>query len=298
LLVVNCLIAAWVLRRLWQLAAAWNLKARIFLLTTILATEVFWYSLATRALTLLVFACLLEYYLALRSRRDATAAIWLFTTTVKPQLILFPALIPLAQRRWRVLAIAASLGLVVVLIVSLSLGFHIWLDYLRLLREVSVHGEAYGASPMFMSNLRMILSWTLPSAPVLSLVYLALVGGAAGIYWLWRSNRNFDLRLALTVLAGLFLAPHLNYQDTLVAILPAAICYDWAQRRSVSVVRAFEILILAVTFVPPVLIFTGYNRTLRWIWPLAVILFLVAVCAYALAREEHDSTSISPRVVS
>jgi hypothetical protein len=289
LLVINCLVAAWMLHRLWQLATAWPRTARIFLLTTILATEVFWYSLATRTMTVLVFACLLEYYLALGARRHGTAAIWLIAATVKPQLILLPALIPLVQRRWRIAAIAASLGLLVALGVSLILGFHIWLDYFRLLREVSAHGEMYGASPMLMNNLRMILYRTTPSAAVGPLVYLALLGGAAGTCWLWRYARNFGLRFALTVLAGLFLAPHLNYQDTLVAILPAAICWDWAHRKSASLVRAFQVLIVAVTFVPPALIFTGYSRTLRWIWPLPVILFSLAVCVHALQREGHDS---------
>jgi hypothetical protein len=60
----NCLIAGWLLFRLGGLAAGWSGTAQILLLTTILATEVFWYSLSTGTMTLLVFVCLLEYYLA------------------------------------------------------------------------------------------------------------------------------------------------------------------------------------------------------------------------------------------
>jgi hypothetical protein len=100
-LAFDCLIGAWILYRLWQLAARWSRGEQMLLLTTVLATEVFWYGLALGTMTVLVFACVLEYYLALRDGRDTRAAIWLIAATVKPQLILLPALIPFAQRRWR-----------------------------------------------------------------------------------------------------------------------------------------------------------------------------------------------------
>ncbi len=56
LLAFNCLVAAWVLRRFWQLAAGWTQTARVLLITTILGTEVFWYGLATRTMTVIVLA--------------------------------------------------------------------------------------------------------------------------------------------------------------------------------------------------------------------------------------------------
>src|SRR5262245_9278559 len=161
-LAFNCMIAGWVLYRLWQLSASWTKAERTLLLTTFLATEVFWYGLGVGAVTVLVFMFLIEYYLALLAGHEKRAAIWLIAATLKPQLILFPALIPLAQRRWRLVGVAVSLGLLIFVGVSISLGFHVWLDYLRLLRDVSVHGDVYGASPWLMNNVRMLLYWTLP----------------------------------------------------------------------------------------------------------------------------------------
>jgi hypothetical protein len=192
----DCLIAAWVLRRLWRLAEGWTRTEQILLLTTILATEILWYGLGLGTMTVLVFACILEYYLALRAGRDTRAAIWLIAATVKPQLILLPALIPLALRRWRLISVAVGLGLLVGLSVSLSLGFHVWLDYLRLLREVSAHGETYGAVSTLMDNLRMILYWIVPPQALVPLVYLALLAGVVGTFWLWRTSREFELRFA------------------------------------------------------------------------------------------------------
>jgi hypothetical protein len=284
----NLIVAAWIMRRLWQLTTSWTRDARILLFTTILATEVFWYSLATRTLTIIVFAFLIEYYLALRERRDGRAAVWLIAATVKPQLIFLPALIPLARGRWRLVGIACVLGLIIGLAVSLMLGFQIWLEYFRLLREVSTHGELYGATPLLMNNLRMILHRTVPEMAVSPLVYLALLGGIAVVFWLWRSAGDFDLRFALTVLLGLLLAPHLNYQDTVVTILPAVIGYEFTRQKGTGFAPLFPVLIIAASFVPPALIFSGYARTLRWIWPLPIILVLTLLYARMLYGKERD----------
>lgn len=287
-LAFNCLLAAWVLYRLWQLAAAWPRAAQILLLTTTIATEVFWYNLGTGTMTLLAFVCIIEYYLAMRAGRDVRAAVWLIVAILKPQLILLIALIPLAQRRWRLAGIVIVLGLFIGLSVSLSFGLHIWGDYGRLLRQVSAHGEAYGASPLRMDNLRMILYWTTSPAAVGPLVYLALLAGVIGTFCLWRSARSFGLRFAFTVLLGLFLAPHLNYQDTVVAIFPAALGYDFARTKRLKLLPVFQGLMLAATFVPAALIITRYDRIFGWVWPTPLIVILAIVCAVALRREDHQ----------
>jgi hypothetical protein len=277
-----------VLRRLWQLASDWTPSARVLLITTFLGTEIFWYGLATRTLTLIILACLIEYYRLLKDHRDTGAAAWLVAATLKPQLILLPALIPIVLRRWRLILVAASLGILIALFISLGFGFHIWSDYLRLLREVSLNGESYGASPLLMNNLRMLLYRTVPSVAVLPLVYAGLLAGIAGTILLWRTVRASELKFALTVLLGLFLAPHLNYQDTLLAFLPAAIIYDWARLKSGSLVRIFQWLLPIVTFAPPLLIFSGYTGALRWIWPVPLILILLWLCGRALHEEVKE----------
>jgi hypothetical protein len=281
-LALNCLIAAWVLRRLWLLAARWSRNEQMLLVTTTLAMDVLWYNLGTGTITLIAFVCLIEYYLAMKAGRDSRAAFWLVAATIKPQLILLPALIPLAQRRWRLVGMALAMALLIGLGISLSFGFHIWADYFRLLRQIGTHGEAYSAFPMLMDNLRMILYRTVTSAVVMPLVYLALLAGAISVFWMWRADREFDVRFALTVLLGLFLAPHSNYQDTLVVILSAALSYDFVRRKRGGLVPAFQVFMLTATFLPAALIFTGYFPTLQWIWPVPIIIGLTAVCALCL----------------
>lgn len=287
-LALNCLIAAWILRRLWQLSEGWTQSARVLLITTILGTEVFWYGLATRTITLIVFAVLIEYYRSIKYRRDIGAALWLVAATVKPQLVLLPALIPIALRRWRLIFVAGSLGIVIAIGISLGFGFHIWPDYLRLLREVSLKGELYGASPLLMNNLRMLLYRIVPSVAVLPLVYAGLLSGVVGAFFLWRTAHAFELKFALTILLGLVLAPHLNYQDTFVAFLPASIIYDCVRLKHTNQIRIFQWLLPIATFAPAILILSGYSQTLRWIWPLSLILILICLAISALRAEQKD----------
>jgi len=291
-LAFNCVIAVWVLRRLWQLAEGWTQSARVLLITTILGTEVFWYGLATRTLTLIIFACLIEYYRLLKDGRNTGAAVSLLAATVKPQLILLPGFVSLVLRRWRLIVIAISLGILIALCASLSFGFQIWPDYFRILREVSFNGEAYGASPLLMNNLRMLLYRTVPSVAVLPLVYAGLLAGMVGTILLWRTAGAFELKFALTILLGLFFAPHLNYQDTLLAFLPGAIIYDRARLKDLSLVRVFLLLLFTATVVPALLIFSGYGRTLRWIWPLPLILVLIGLSVRALRAEGRASNNL------
>lgn len=96
------------------------------------------------------------------------------------------------------------------------------------------------------------------------------------------------MRFALTVLVGLFLAPHLNYQDALVAILPATLVYDFARRQQ-RLIPLFLTLIVIATFLPPILIFTGYFRIPQWTWPLPLILCLIIVCVHLLWRRGDGS---------
>jgi hypothetical protein len=288
----DCLLAAWLLFRFWQISVGWSYLERTLLLTTILGTELFWYNFGLLTMTFFVCTCILEYYLALRAKRDTRAALWLIAATVKPQLLLLPALIPLALRRGRLILIALCFGFLIGFLVSLTLGFHIWLDYLRLLREVSTHGETYGAITTLMNNLRMILYWTVPPQAINPLVYLALFASVPGIFWLWRSSRAFDLRFALTVLLGLFLAPYLHYQDTLLAFLPAALSYGFARSERRNLIPIFQVLVLAVTFVPALLLITGHDRPLASIWPLPLIILLIAVTGIALRGTRNSEQNL------
>jgi hypothetical protein len=117
-------------------------------------------------------------------------------------------------------------------------------------------------------------------------VYIALLAGVMSIFWLWRSAREFELRFAQTLLLGLFLAPYLHYQDTLIAFLAAALIYDVIRSRKARLVIVFQVHVAAVTFLPVALIFSRYNHPLGWVWPVPFIIILMIVCANQLRQEE------------
>jgi hypothetical protein len=287
---INCLVAFWIARRLWQLSAGWSETARLLLITTFLSTEVFWYGLATRTMTLIVMAALIEYFLALGRQQHTRAAIWLLVGTFKPQLILLPALIPLVQRRWRVIVIAASLSLLIALGISAYLGFGIWREYFRTLQEVSHHGEQYGAKVLLMNNLHMLFERVLWPAAVTPAVYFALACGIVGTLLMWWSTDGFNIRFAITILLGILVAPHLNYQDTILIFLPAAIAYEYARRRQHWIKNVFALGVLIYTFLPPLLIFSG-SRVLRFVWPVVPIAALTAICVNVLITRNNTSDS-------
>jgi len=291
---INWLVAFWIARRFWQLAAAWSETSRLLLITTFLTTEVFWYGLATRTMTLIVMAAIIEYFLALRRQQYTRAAIWLLVGTFKPQLVLLPALIPLAQRRWRMLAIAASLGLLIALGISAYLGFGIWRDYFRTLQEVSIHGQQYGATVLLMNNFHMLFERVLWPPAVTPAVYFALACGIVGTILMWRSTDKFNIRFAISILLGILVAPHLNYQDTILFFLPAAIAYDDAHRWQRRIGNVFGLGVLIYTFLPPLLIFSG-SRVLRFVWPIVPIAALTAICVSILIETNscRQSRSIS-----
>ena len=287
---INCLVAFWIARRLWQMAAGWSETSRVLLITTFLSTEVFWYGLATRTMTLIVMAATIEFFLAIRRQQYTRAAIWLLVGTFKPQLILLPALIPLVQRRWRLLAIMASLSLLIAVVISAYLGFGIWREYLRTLREVSIHGQQYGATVLLMNNLHMLFERVLWPAAVTPAVYLALACGIVGTLLMWMSTDRFDIRFAITILLGILVAPHLNYQDTILIFLPASIAYEYARRGPHWIKNVFGLGVLIYTFLPPLLIFSG-SRVLRFVWPVVPIAVLTAICINVLITRHNTRTS-------
>jgi hypothetical protein len=64
--------------------------------------------------------------------------------------------------------------------------------------------------------------------------------------------------------------------------------YDFVRSKRARLVPAFQALMLTVTFLPAVLIFTGYFRILGWVWSLPIIVALAVLCAGALLHSKHE----------
>ncbi|MGB9871835.1 MAG: glycosyltransferase family 87 protein, partial [Anaerolineae bacterium] len=228
-----------VVQRFHLLSADWEQTERWMLLSAFFAFFPLFLQFVHGSLSLFVLWCLTEFYLALREGKDVRAGVWLALAAVKPQAVLFPALVLLAGRRWRALGSASATGLVILGGTVAALGPAIWSDYLQWLAATSGYLDRFGVYPEVMYNLKGMLTlwWGAERASLIQAVSMgALAVGAAGVLALWVRARwapqhsGFDLRLAFTLTLGALLSPHQNQQDCLILVLPIALFYDSLRR--------------------------------------------------------------------
>ncbi|HEX5690540.1 MAG TPA: hypothetical protein VFX76_11090, partial [Roseiflexaceae bacterium] len=122
---------------------------------------------------------------------------------------------------------------------SVWMGWHIWLDFLALLRVVSQSFAVHGIDPAHMYNFRGALALLLGpgyAGAINAASTLALCGAAAATCWLWRgewrpNEGTFELRVALTMLLGMLFSPHVYPHDGLMLIVPAFLFYSYLRQR-------------------------------------------------------------------
>ena len=231
-LALQLALLTWTITLLLRIAE-WSKAERLLLVASVLAFFPLLNALYQGALTLLALLALTQFYLALKRGHDWRAGLWLAIGTVKPQIVLVPALILLAKKKW---SAVVSMIVCLIALVALSLPFVGWrayLEYPALLRTIGESVNKYGVYPATMANLKGLLVTLLGySGSINTLVYLALACAVVLTFYLWRKDNNFNLHFAFTVLLGLFVAPHLNDQDVLIAVLPAVLFYDYLRRQN------------------------------------------------------------------
>jgi hypothetical protein len=233
-------LLVWLMRLLYRLASSWEVEERWLLLSAVVAFPPMMLTFVIGSFSLLLTLCLLQFYLALK-RDDAWAAgFWLVLGTVKPQAVLLLGIMLVAARRWRVILRALLIGAALAIAASLILGWHIWLDYVTLLRSHTGLFDAFGVVPTDMHNLKGTLALLLGNdqGSLINLIsYLALGGAAMATAWLWwgpwrPEGPDFELRVALTMLLGLLFSVHSNPQDSLMLVVPATLFYKYLRQRN------------------------------------------------------------------
>jgi Glycosyltransferase family 87 len=251
-LLVQLALTVYVARLLWSVAAERTNWERLFIISLTLALPAVLYTYLNGQLSLALLACLLRHYLSLREGREAKGGLWLALATVKPQLTVLPAAGLFGSRRLVALASFAACVVLLVVVSSLLLGWHRWVEYPALLARVgAAFGGKYGADPRAMSNLKGLLSRTLGggSAQVINaLTYAFFLLSIALALLLWRARLSFELSMAFTILLNLFFSPHLNPQDTVLLAAPAVLLYLYLRRRRL----AYKPLAALAVLYPPV----------------------------------------------
>ncbi|WP_322800533.1 glycosyltransferase family 87 protein [Thermoflexus sp.] len=224
---------------LWDLsrwARPWGAAACALTVSAVAALPGFLLSLLLGTFSIWTLAALWAFYRTLREGGEGWAGFFLALASAHPQAALFPALLLIAGRRWKALAVFLASGLGLATASAAILGSGIWIDYLRMLREAAAAFGRHGIDPEVMINLKGLLARLYPpiggdkGAWVNGLSALGLAIGAFATLMLWRSpwrpgEPDFDLRFGLTFAMGLFLSPHANPQDGLLIALPGVLVY-------------------------------------------------------------------------
>jgi hypothetical protein len=284
-------LLVWLLLLLRRIAQSWERNERWLLLSAVVALPSLLTTFLLGAFSLLVLICLLQFYYALKQGRQAQSGLWLVVGIVKPQNILLPGVLLLGARRWRALVGAALIGAAVVLVSSVLLGWHTWLDFLNLLRTASGFFGIYGIDPTTMYNFKGTLALILGNAQgvlinQISLAALIIVVLLTLFLWRgpWRPDEpSFELRLAFTLLLGLLFSVHLNPQDGLMLVAPALLFYMYLRQRNLPR-RAYAAFVLSCPLVFLVSEFT-VKGSLGIRIPVVAMTVLAAWMGWALYNE-------------
>jgi Glycosyltransferase family 87 len=297
----ECALLTWLLRLVFIFTRGWGPIDRWLAFSAILSLPAMLYNFLLGAFSLFILICLWQFYLTLRNGRDGQSGIWLAAGLIKPQNMLLSGFLLLAGRRWKGILGAAVTGILIFLTTSAVLGWRIWLDFLNLLRSLNSLFGSLGMEPTSMYNFKGLLTAVLGASRgdwINRISWIALAASLLLTLWIWRKEWNarepgFDLRMAFTLLLGLFFNLYLFPQDSLLLAFPAILFYNYLRRRELPY-RAYAAFVLCCPAVFLISEFTiGYKLGLRI--PVLAMMILMVWMAFALWKEsKHGSRAIQP----
>lgn len=231
-------ILIWMLRLLWIISSEWSRGEQWLMVSACVAFLPLYLSLTLGSFSLLLVVALLQLYWTLKHGRDLQAGLWLVIGTIKPQIVVFPIITLVGNRRWRVLGSMALVLALLFVLIGVLFGWHIWTDFLGALRQTNSFYDQFGIVPTAMYNLKGILALLLGTqhGDLISRICDIAFFIAAGVScMLWRrvplqDDPQFELRFGLSILVGLFFSPHLHPQDGAMVIVPALLFYMYLRR--------------------------------------------------------------------
>lgn len=232
------LLLAILLGQLNRLTRGWGKTERLLIFVTVLAFPPLLLNFLLGSFSLLLTVCVLAFSEALRANRPVSAGLSLVVGSVKPQSLILPGLALLGGRRWKALGTAALTGTGLAILATGILGWHTWVDFWQVIREMASLNNRFGIAPADMLNFKNVLLFLLGEErfELVNLLSIAALAGS-GLFtlWLWGAPggdtpQRFDLKLALTLTLGLLFSLHLYPQDSLMLIVPAILFYRYLRQ--------------------------------------------------------------------
>jgi Glycosyltransferase family 87 len=215
--------------------------------------------------SLLLLLLVILAFVALRSGRGFAAGCWLGLGLFKFQLGLPLALVLVATQNRNVRTrLVTGFSLAALALAGLSAaisGWSVFLIYPKFLLHLKTQPFA-GIVPQAMANFRgliyLFFHTDQSSGAVLSLSILSAAALIA-MLWGWKKKDDFDLAFANTVLFASLVSYHLNPHDLSLLLLPIALFFRRASRRTSGVGNPANWIILGwlgIAFLPPLHLWT------------------------------------------
>jgi hypothetical protein len=229
-----------ILRRITKELSKWE---RWLIISACLAVPSMMLNFLLGAFSLFLLNCLLECYLALKNSRELCSGIWLSIGMIKPQAIVLPLIMFAGARRWRVFWGFFVFAVTAFTLSSITLGWHIWIDFSKMILSTGKNFDSFGVSPQDMYNLKGTLTLLLGNERadwinLISITALLVASMLTFVLWLksWDPEKPvFELKFATTIIAGMFFSLHLKPQDGLIFVMPVLLFYMYLRKRNLPV---------------------------------------------------------------
>jgi len=180
---------------------------------------------------LLALVCTFTY--AFLKNQDILAGLALAGLSIKPHYALFLIVPPLAQKRWKILGVAASSFLILTLWSACVLGANNVLSYPAIVLSADSNPDYIGVRPEKMVSVRNVTLHLLPRSLQLPVSLLAMVAALIYCYSIWHraksvdddKHRMFFWLMAATCLLTLTFSPHSHVYDLLL-LAPLALTLE------------------------------------------------------------------------
>ncbi len=215
--------------------------------------------------SLLLLLLVVLSFSALRHSRGFAAGCWLGLALFKFQLALPLALVLVVTQSRNVrTGLVKGFCLAALALAALSVaisGWSLFLVYPKFLLHLQAQPFA-GVVPQAMANFRGLIYLFFhsdqSSGAIISLSILCAAALIATL-WGWKRKDNFDLAFANTVIFALLASYHLNPHDLSLLLLPSALLFRRASRRTPSARNPANWIILGwlgIVFLPPLHLWT------------------------------------------
>jgi hypothetical protein len=207
-------------------------------------------------LSLIILLCIILWIREMRKGNDLGTAVWLLIGSIKPQLIVVPFLLTILARKWKALAYFAAGGTLITAICAISLGTESIRNFVLSMLRIDSN---FIVTPLlvYMYNFKGFLTLILGvgSLPLIrSLTFTGFLCALIIVILLWGGrvyvdDERFDLKMALSLLLGIFFCPYLFYYDTLLLVVVAKLFHDYLMLSGKETARW---LFIAIIFLVPI----------------------------------------------